>query len=708
MIYFLDSGHLNIFRLVLLLKPGSKGSMRVSICIFALFLTCAWSASSSSREEEDVSDNLESGPNHFQPMVAVLCGHGKLVNKYLDDNRRWVTDSDSKSVCTKDKLEILEYCRKVYPSKDITNIVESSRYFKIDSWCKPGQKKCKASHWVKPYRCLQGQFQSDALLVPEHCLFDHIHNQSICQTFDEWNQTAAHSCLDRAMHLRSFAMLLPCGVDMFSGVEFVCCPKNDKDSSGNTDSRKGDDGVDVDDDSEDDEDYDDEYYDDEDYDDEDESSHASSSTSTTTTTTTTSTTTERPVDYYYSHFDKKHEHEYFKEAQKSLEEEHRERVTKVMKEWTELEERYQEMKVKDSKAAEEFRKKMSARFQKTVEALEEEGSAAKRQMSAMHQQRILSIINMRKKNAMDCYTAALDQPTPKTKKIEKCLEKLLRALEKDRRHTLNHYRHLLNSNLKQAVKEKENMLEHLDSLNHIANQSFGMLDRVPSVAEKIRARMVAVWHHLHGLGPKTSITREVDEAILEKYKEEVAEKQKERERQKKLMEERRQELKELREEKKRIEAKNGIKIDREFDPESMEDESVLPSTTQPEPPKLAEVSGVEHNSLDHEEIPVPKVAHIQNQAFHHNEVTFSVRKESMERLRWNGSVYITLAFAGVALLTAMIVGIVLLRRHSHRSPQGQGFVEVDQAATPEERHVANMQINGYENPTYKYFEAQSN
>ena len=35
----------------------------------------------------------------------------------------------------------------------------------------------------------------------------------------------------------------------------------------------------------------------------------------------------------------------------------------------------------------------------------------------------------------------------------------------------------------------------------------------------------------------------------------------------------------------------------------------------------------------------------------------------------------------------------------------QGFVEVDQSASPEERHVANMQINGYENPTYKYFEA---
>ena len=36
----------------------------------------------------------------------------------------------------------------------------------------------------------------------------------------------------------------------------------------------------------------------------------------------------------------------------------------------------------------------------------------------------------------------------------------------------------------------------------------------------------------------------------------------------------------------------------------------------------------------------------------------------------------------------------------------QGFIEVDQTVTPEERHVANMQINGYENPTYKYFEAK--
>ena len=70
----------------------------------------------------------------------------------------------------------------------------------------------------------EGPFQSDALLVPEHCLFDHIHNQTKCWNFDQWNSTAARACSDRSMKLRSFAMLLPCGIDVFSGVEFVCCP----------------------------------------------------------------------------------------------------------------------------------------------------------------------------------------------------------------------------------------------------------------------------------------------------------------------------------------------------------------------------------------------------------------------------------------------------------------------------------------------------
>jgi amyloid beta A4 protein len=87
----------------------------------------------------------------------------------------------------------------------------------------------------------------------------------------------------------------------------------------------------------------------------------------------------------------------------------------------------------------------------------------------------------------------------------------------------------------------------------------------------------------------------------------------------------------------------------------------------------------------------------------------------------NRSVYVTLGFAGVALMVAMIIGMVVLKKRNGRHPHHQlvsvqttkvgktkeGFIEVDTAASPEEKHVASMQINGYENPTYKYFEAST-
>ena len=36
------------------------------------------------------------------------------------------------------------------------------------------------------------------------------------------------------MRVKSFAMLLPCGIDVFSGVEFVCCPRKAKQQAANS------------------------------------------------------------------------------------------------------------------------------------------------------------------------------------------------------------------------------------------------------------------------------------------------------------------------------------------------------------------------------------------------------------------------------------------------------------------------------------------
>jgi len=87
-------------------------------------------------------------------------------------------------------------------------------------------------------------------------------------------------------------------------------------------------------------------------------------------------------------------------------------VLKVMKDWSDLEERYQDMRTNDPKGADEFKKRMTQRFQKTVQALEEEGDAEKHQLVAMHQQRVMAHINERKKEAMGCYTQALNDSPP--------------------------------------------------------------------------------------------------------------------------------------------------------------------------------------------------------------------------------------------------------------------------------------------------------
>jgi amyloid beta A4 protein len=86
--------------------------------------------------------------------------------------------------------------------------------------------------------------------------------------------------------------------------------------------------------------------------------------------------------------------------------------------------------------------------------------------------------------------------------------------------------------------------------------------------------------------------------------------------------------------------------------------------------------------------------------------------DSSQKAAYNlGSYSLGMAVAGIAVFVILVAGIVVLRRkNGARAQQNHGFVEIDQAtaaASPEERHVANMQMNGYENPTYKYFESNA-
>ena len=71
---------------------------------------------------------------------------------------------------------------------------------------------------------LVGDFESDALLVPPKCRFEHMHETTDCQTHDVWHQRASDKCKRDNLTINDYGVLIPCGTGMFTGVEFVCCP----------------------------------------------------------------------------------------------------------------------------------------------------------------------------------------------------------------------------------------------------------------------------------------------------------------------------------------------------------------------------------------------------------------------------------------------------------------------------------------------------
>lgn len=56
--------------------------------------------------------------SHFEPQVAMLCDSGihgqeSYHPKYMTEQGEWLSDLYSKATCFKDKMDILNYCKKV-------------------------------------------------------------------------------------------------------------------------------------------------------------------------------------------------------------------------------------------------------------------------------------------------------------------------------------------------------------------------------------------------------------------------------------------------------------------------------------------------------------------------------------------------------------------------------------------------------------------
>uniref|UniRef100_A0A8C7IWL9 Amyloid-beta A4 protein n=1 Tax=Oncorhynchus kisutch TaxID=8019 RepID=A0A8C7IWL9_ONCKI len=667
-----------------------------------------------------------------EPQVAMFCG--KLNMHVNVQSGKWEPDPSGTKSCIGTKEGILQYCQEVYPELQSTNVVEANQPVSIQNWCKKGRKQCRShTHIVVPYRCLVGEFVSDALLVPDKCKFLHQERMDMCERHLHWHTVAKESCRDRTMNLHDYGMLLPCGIDRFRGVEFVCCPADTHRESesveltesdvwwggaeteytdngmlhqadqGAATTGDGEDAFDRDEDGDEDED---------DVTDKQDSGERTSNIAMTTTTTTTTESVEEvvrgknmpwmervltslsgtfcghplsalpllpsppvptmapappdAVDHYLESTGDDKEHADFQKAKESLEAKHRERMSQVMREWEEAERQAKSLPHADKKA-------VIQHFQEKVEALEQEAAGERQQLVETHIARVEALLNSCRRMALDNYRSALQAKPPRPRQVLGLLKKYVRAEQKDRQHTLKHYEHVRIVDPKKAAQIRPQVMTHLRVIDERMNQSLGLLFKVPSMANKIQDQVSILMQRVQSELSQQVSSLQSDERtdVRVSYGNDA------------LMPDQAYSSAPL---------DPGMGLDRLgfIHPESFNQPNTDNHVSALRPEEFHEVR-MEKGEWQSASYGV-----------HHQKLVFFA-----EDVGSNKGAIIGLMVGGVVIATVIVITLIMLRKKQYTSIH-HGVIEVDAAVTPEERHLSKMQQNGYENPTYKFFEQMQN
>ncbi|XP_060732286.1 amyloid beta (A4) precursor protein b isoform X1 [Tachysurus vachellii] len=725
-----------------------------------------------------------------EPQVAMFCGK---LNMHINvQSGKWESDPSGTKSCIRTKEGILQYCQEVYPDLQITNVVEANQPVSIQNWCKKGRRQCRSHvHIVVPYRCLVGEFVSDALLVPDKCKFLHQERMDMCESHLHWHTVAKESCGDRTMNLHDFGMLLPCGIDRFRGVEFVCCPlEEQRDSDAEEQEEVNSDvwwgaaeneytdslpkqvpterqelesaTVDEDEDMRDDveeaweNDEDGDGVEDDEEDDEDEeamnerdTSEQASNVAMTTTTTTTTESIEEVVRavcwaparkgpcraklsrWYFvaekgrcapftfggcggnrNNFESEeycmavcsssvlptmapsppdavgryleapgdvNEHAHFQKAKERLEAKHRERMSQVMREWEEAERQVKSLPRADKKA-------VIQHFQEKVEALEQEAAIERQQLVETHIARVEALLNDRRRMALDSFLTALQDDQPRPRQVFGLFKKYVRAEQKDRQHTLKHFEHVRMVDPKKAAQICPQVIAHLRVIEERLNESVAYLYKVPQVTSEIQGQVALLLERVQAEASQQLSSVQSDmrvsygnDALMPPDStssvDSVA-----------------------------VEQDNLGFIHPESFNQANTDNHVEPVDARPAPDRGLPTRPGSGLKLD--EIPEVRIDTEERQStgyeVHHQRLVFFADDVSS-----NKGAIIGLMVGGVVIATIIVITLIMLRKKQYSSIH-HGVIEVDAAVTPEERHLTKMQQNGYENPTYKFFEQMQN
>lgn len=379
--------------------------------------------------------------NGHEPRVAMNCDH---VPFYVDlKTGAWVEDSEGLEICDHNKEVVKKYCQKMYPKLNITNIVEANTPQTFNNWCQSGQSQCTEAKEVVPYRCLVNEYEADALMVPDGCKFDHIHDPNQCLNHDQWKEKASKKCDSQyKMKLKDYGILLSCGTDVFTGVEFVCCPEKMPETKPAPSAATPKISKDV-----------------------------------------FQAAVAKFLQYLPS-VTKGCDRSTYLTKQASMGEHHQSQIAAVVDEWDNAEKRYNDLKKKDPVVAEEKMKRTLEVFRQTLAALEQESKDEKERLRVEHADCINTQISKDKRDAMINYLASIQKEPANADEILGAVRKFIQVCEHDRVHSLRHFEHVRRRNASEADSIRSELLQHLKGLNKVVNESMALLNYLPTIAKK--------------------------------------------------------------------------------------------------------------------------------------------------------------------------------------------------------------------------------
>ncbi|XP_029695130.1 amyloid-like protein 1 isoform X1 [Takifugu rubripes] len=696
--------------------------------LLALLSCCVW------KNVEALSMTEVNGPDPqlAEPQIAMFCGR-QMLHMNLQTGR-WEPDPQGRQGCFKDPNEILSYCQEMYPALTISHVEESKRPVTIHAWCKKGWGHCQTHPFiVLPYRCLDGEYVSEALLVPDRCRFLHQEQMDTCKSYVYWHNIAKQECTAESLELHSYGMLLPCG-DHFRGVEFVCCPSRGSPSGkGEADERdvpaaqtyslqttgkqpsitkvtaptpspspdtdeeeadmeEEDDEVLEEEEEEEEEEVEEEEAEDEeeeeeeaiavkdpeeyeypidsgpyqtsDYPDSYDYEKSSKPTTSVSVMKGESLTTIRPTDGVDVYFEKPAddtEHANFLRAKTDLEERRMKRINEIMKEWAEADNQSKNLPKTE-------RQSLNEHFQSVLQTLEEQVAGERQRLVETHLVRVEAILNNNRRLALENYLAAVQADPPQPEHVLQALKRYMAVEQKDRRHTLTHYQHIVTVDPQKAEQMKFQVYTHLHVIEERMNQSLALLYKDPSLAEELHDDIQELVKAERGdiselMTTSFSETRTTEELVPAESEEEK-------------------------------------------DDEEEEEKAFL---NRPYPPPIVP-SVDEYDYTTSERGPTYEYEEKINTSVELKQVVNKPPEIERDELQpdaletFNRGAMVGLLVVAVAIAMVMVISLLLVRRKPYGTIS-HGIVEqVDPMLTPEERQLNKMQNHGYENPTYKFFE----